>query len=119
MRGEQRILELPSQSVQHEDCPESENHVLSLPHNLLQQRLILTHLQQRVTICSSCTNQRSVLYCVSQSEIVLTWTSQSPLPWYSNRTRTETWTIRINISFVNLPQQLVQRMLENVRVIVG
>ena len=100
MRGQQRIFELPGQSVQDKYSPQPEHHMLSLPDNLLQQGLSLGHFQQALLICSP-------------------WTCSSSFPGHTHWSRTQTWAVWIDISSVNPPQQLVERVFQHVAVVVA
>ena len=100
MGGEQRVLELPSQGVQHKYSPQPEHHMLRLPDNLLQQGFILSHFQQALLVRSS-------------------RTSGSPFPRHSHWSGTETRSIGVDICPVHPPQQLVERVLKHVAVIIS
>ncbi len=85
--GDERILELPGQRVQHKYRPEPEHHMLRLPHNLLQQRLRRRHLQQRVPVRGA-------------------GSGRPPLPRYAHRRRAQARPVRVNICHVDLGKGL-------------
>jgi hypothetical protein len=85
--GDERILELPGERVQHKYRPEPEHHMLRLPHNLLQQGLRRRHLQQRVPVGGA-------------------GAGRPPLPRYAHRRRAQARPVRVDIGHVDLGKGL-------------